>query len=76
MNDDGRVTRPLRIDIPGGWYHAMSRGIGRSVVFGEDREREHFLGLLEEMVTRYGVKVHAYVPLACRGTVEGRRCGC
>jgi hypothetical protein len=41
----------------------MSRGFERGVVFGDDRDGEHFLELLEEMVTRYGVKVHAYVLL-------------
>jgi len=53
--------RPLRIDLADGWYHTMARGFERRVVFGEERECEHFLGLLEEMVARYGVKVHAYV---------------
>jgi putative transposase len=42
----------------------MSRGFERGVVFGDDRDGEHFLELIEEMVTRYGVKVHAYVLLA------------
>lgn len=58
------MARPVRVDIADGWYHVMSRGLERRVVFGEDREGEHFLELLEEMVTRYGVKVHAYVLLA------------
>jgi REP element-mobilizing transposase RayT len=41
----------------------MSRGVERGVVFGDDRDNEHFVELLEEMVGRYGVKVHAYVLL-------------
>lgn len=61
--DGRRMTRPLRVDIADGWYHAMSRGFERGVVFGEHRDREHFLELIEELVTRYGVKVHAYVLL-------------
>jgi len=55
------MARPLRIDIPDGWYHAMSRGFERRGVFCEDRDCEHFLELLAEMVTRYGVRLHAYV---------------
>lgn len=55
------MVRPLRIDIPNGWYHTMSRGFERRLIFDDDCDREHFLELLEEMVGRYGVKLHAYV---------------
>lgn len=55
------MSRPLRIDVPGGWYHIMARGIERRAIFLDDRYREHFLELLEEMSARYGVLVHAYV---------------
>ena len=55
------MSRPVRIDIRGGWYHVTARGFERGVVFGDDRERAHFLELLEGMVARYRVKVHAYV---------------
>jgi hypothetical protein len=37
------MTRPVRVDVADGWYHAMSRGVERRVVFGEDGECEHFL---------------------------------
>jgi len=49
------------VDVQDGWYHVMSRGTDRRVIFGNAREHEHFLELLEEMVSRYGVKLHAYV---------------
>jgi REP element-mobilizing transposase RayT len=39
----------------------MSRGFERRLIFDDDCDREHFLELLEEMVGRYGVKLHAYV---------------
>jgi REP element-mobilizing transposase RayT len=55
------MARPLRIDIPDGWYHVMARGSDRRVLFEDDREHAHFLELLEEMVARYGVRLHAYV---------------
>ena len=58
------MSRPLRIDIADGWYHAMARGFERGVVFDDDRDREHFLALLQGLTTRYGVKLHAYVLLA------------
>ena len=39
----------------------MSRGLERRVVFRDDRDRTHFLELLEKVAERYGVMVHAYV---------------
>ena len=45
----------------GGWYHITTRGMGRCEIFLEDRDRKHFLELLEELVGRYGVIMHAYV---------------
>ena len=35
--------------------------MGRREIFRDDRDREHFLELLEGMVGRYGVILHAYV---------------
>ena len=55
------MTRPLRIDVVGGWYHVTARGIERRSVFRNDRDNAHFLELLEEMRERYAVTVHAYV---------------
>jgi hypothetical protein len=36
-----------------------SRGIDRRAIFAEVRDQQHFLELLEEMVERFRVKVHA-----------------
>jgi REP element-mobilizing transposase RayT len=55
------MARPLRIDIEDGWYHVMSRGIERRVIFLDDSFHFHFLDLLGEMSERFGVEVHAYV---------------
>jgi REP element-mobilizing transposase RayT len=55
------MARPLRINFPGAWYHVTSRGQERRPIFLEDRDREHFLELLEAVVARFRVQVHAYV---------------
>ena len=55
------MARPLRIIFPGAWYHVTSRGQERRPIFLDDRDREHFLELLEVMVSRFRVRVHAYV---------------
>ena len=55
------MARPLRIDLAGGWYHVTARGIERRAIYRDDRDREHFLELLEAAVTRFGIVVQAYV---------------
>jgi len=55
------MARPLRINVEGGWYHVMSRGIERRTIFLDDSYCAHFLDLLGEMTERFGVEVHAYV---------------
>ena len=55
------MARQLRHHFAGGWYHITTRGMGRREIFSDDRDREHFVGLLAGMVERYGVILHAYV---------------
>jgi len=54
------MARPLRVDVEGGWYHVVARGIERREIVETDRDYEHFLELLAEMSERYGVEIHAY----------------
>lgn len=55
------MARQLRHHFAGGWYHITARGTGRREIFTDNRDREHFMELLPEMVGRYGVILHAYV---------------
>ncbi|MBU0678143.1 MAG: transposase [Verrucomicrobia bacterium] len=55
------MARPLRVQIRDGWYHVMSRGIERRVIFRDKRDRRHYLEILEESVDRFNLRVHAYV---------------
>jgi hypothetical protein len=75
------MSRPLRVDVAGGWYHVTARGIKRRKIFQDDREHEHFLELLDSMVERFGIVLHTYVefvfglPVSCcraRLVVYGR----
>jgi putative transposase len=54
------MGRPLRIERAGGWYHVTGRGNERRAIFRDDRDREHFLELVAEMVGRFKVVLHAY----------------
>ena len=55
------MSRPLRIERAGGWYHLTSRGNERRAIFRDDRDRVHFCALLGEMVSRFRVRLHAFV---------------
>lgn len=55
------MARPLRIEHPGGWYHVTARGNERRAIFRDDRDRAHFLELLEIMVGRFGLLLHCFV---------------
>ena len=54
------MARHVRIRVSGGWYHVFTRGHNREDIFERDADREHFLGLVEEIRERCGVRVHAY----------------
>lgn len=58
------MPRQLRHHVPGGWYHITTRGIGRRTIFETDRDHEHFLELLAEMVERYSILLHAHCELS------------
>jgi hypothetical protein len=51
----GRMGRPLRIERAGGWYHVTGRGNERKSIYRDNRDRFHFIGLVAEMVRRFGV---------------------
>lgn len=55
------MSRPLRIERAGGWYHVSGRGNERRAIFRDDKDRMHFCELLGEMVSRFGVRLHTYV---------------
>ena len=54
------MSRPLRIEYPGAWYHVMNRGAGRRQVFKTNTQRRYFLSLLGDCWERYDAEWHAY----------------
>ncbi len=54
------MTRPLRIEYEGAWYHVMNRGANRQTVFTTERDRLAFLALLGEISEIFGVEVHVF----------------
>jgi len=54
------MSRPLRIEYPGAFYHVTSRGNEQKDIFKSDADREQFLFYLSASCARYGTIIHAY----------------
>lgn len=54
------MARALRIEYPGAFYHATSRGNERKDVFLSRGDREQFFSYLESATVRYGAQIHVY----------------
>ena len=51
------MSRPLRINYPGAYYHVMTVG---QDIFGSDDHRQMFLEPLHELHETFQVNIHAY----------------
>lgn len=54
------MSRPLRIEFPGGLYHVTSRGDRREDIFLDDGDRQQWLALLGRVCDRFDWHCHAY----------------
>ncbi|MBW2651064.1 MAG: transposase [Deltaproteobacteria bacterium] len=54
------MTRPLRVEYPGAYYHVINRGNAGENIFNSDRDREKFLEYLEKAVERFSIVIHTY----------------
>jgi len=54
------MSRPLRIEYPGAFYHVMNRGCGGQEVFHTSKDYERLLNLLSETSQMWGIRIHAY----------------
>lgn len=43
------MSRPLRVEFSGAWYHVTARGNERRAIYRDDRDRERWLQLLGEL---------------------------
>jgi putative transposase len=50
----------LRIEYPGALYHLTSRGDRQEAIFDDDQDRTAFLIVLNEVVSRFRWRCHAY----------------
>ena len=54
------MSRPLRLQLPGGVYHVTARGNDRRPIFEDNDDCARFLIVLASVVARYHVRCHAY----------------
>ena len=54
------MSRALRIEYDGAWYHVMNRGQERRSIFRGDGDKKAFLKLLNEISEIYSVEIHAF----------------
>ncbi|MEO8298799.1 MAG: transposase [Burkholderiales bacterium] len=54
------MSRPLRIEWPGGLYHVTSRGDRREPIVEDDADRGAWVSVLGETCGRFGWRVHAW----------------
>jgi putative transposase len=70
------MSRPLRIQYPGAYYHVMNRGVSRRNIFLEKSDYEEFLKTVSEIHELWRVEVFAYCLMEnhyhlCMMTPEG-----
>ena len=57
------MPRTARLDAPGGLHHLMIRGIERSTIFQDDRDRDHFLDRLGSLLVESATPCFAWALL-------------
>lgn len=54
------MSRPLRIEYPGAWYHIMNRGRRGEEIFAEKNDYRLFLEVVQESADLFNTKIAAY----------------
>lgn len=54
------MSRPLRLEFSGAYYHVINRGMTRQAIFQDEEDRRIFLKLLAEVHARWNLQIYAY----------------
>lgn len=54
------MSRPLRIEYPGAFYHIISRGNEKGTIFSDDNDCVRFLEMLDENSVKFHTRIHSY----------------
>ena len=55
-----KMARPLRIEYEKAFYHIVQRGTERKEIFKTEKDKERFLGYLEQSHDRYQSICHTF----------------
>jgi len=55
------MSRSVRLEFEGAFYHVMARGNRRAAIFVDDQDRRFFLKCLADVCEKTGWRVHAWV---------------
>ena len=61
------MARPLRIEYPGAFYHALNRGLERREIFRDKKDCEAFLHLKKSRRAPGIKKIYTCVESCCGG---------
>ena len=54
------MSRPIRIEFSGAFYHVTARGDRRENIYDDDTDRERFLAILGQVIEDFNWVCHAY----------------
>ena len=54
------MARPLRLEYPGALYHVTARGNARQAIYADDIDRQAFLDIVGDVMSRFNWLCHAY----------------
>ena len=54
------MSRPLRIEYEGAWYHVMNRGRRSDRIFDGQHDYQMFIELLKDAIELWDVRISAY----------------
>ena len=54
------MSRPLRIEYPGAWYHVMNRGRRSEQIYFNNSDRKSFIKVLQESSELWNIRIAAY----------------
>ena len=54
------MSRPLRIEYPGAYYHVMNKGMTGQAVFVSEADYKGYLTLIEDAWRRWDIRIFSY----------------
>lgn len=54
------MSRPLRVEYPGAWYHVINRGRRKEEIYSSKKDYEEFKRTIKEAIEKFNLEVHAY----------------